>query len=181
MRDDFMKHITFGTLKCPVARALDRIGEWWAILILREAFNGVTRFDQFEKNLSIPPSTLTRRLNSLVEAGLLHKQRYSARPARYEYLLTEVGEDFRPVIWNLISWSSRHFESEGPSLLIVDSKTGEAADPVLVDRRTGRELARPAFMVVPGPAADNRTRERYAEVMARVPFPQIPAMEIEIG
>ena len=65
-----MRRKSFNTMQCPIARSLERVGEWWSILILRDAFHGLTRFDQFQKSLDIAPNMLTRRLNALVEAGL---------------------------------------------------------------------------------------------------------------
>jgi hypothetical protein len=76
--------------------------------------------------------------------------------------LTQRGRDFRPVIWSLIAWGNQHLAPEGPSVVVVDAVTGEQADPVLVDRRTGRILAEPDFKVTVGPAANARTRQRYA-------------------
>jgi DNA-binding HxlR family transcriptional regulator len=157
-----MQRKSFGTMQCPIARSLERVGEWWSILILRDAFHGLTRFDQFQKSLDIAPNILTRRLNALVESGLLERRRYSDRPARYEYLLTERGRDFRPVLWALLAWGNKHFAPEGKSVVVVDSATGAEADPVLVDRATGRPLVEPAFRSAAGPAADERTRERHA-------------------
>src|SRR3984957_20565068 len=110
--------------QCPIARCLERVGEWWSILILRDAFLGATRFEQFQKSLHIAPNMLTRRLNHLVEAGLFERQRYSERPPRDEYVLTERGRDFRPVLWSLLAWGNRHFAPEGPSVVIVDKETG---------------------------------------------------------
>jgi len=155
-----MQRKSFGTMQCPIARSLERVGEWWSILILRDAFQGLTRFDQFQKSLGIAPNMLTRRLNALVEAGLLERHRYSERPPRDEYRLTARGRDFRPVLWALLAWGNRHFAPEGASVVVVDSETGELADPVLVDRKTGRPLADPAFRPAPGPAADEPTRRR---------------------
>src|ERR1700744_5038986 len=102
-----MQHKNIGDLPpCPVARSLERVGEWWSILILREAFYDVTRFDAFQKNLGIAPNMLTRRLNSLAEAGLLERRQYSEKPSRHEYVLTQCGRDFRPVLWALIDWGT---------------------------------------------------------------------------
>ncbi len=157
-----MRRKSFGNMQCPIARSLERVGEWWSILILRDAFHGLTRFDQFQESLGIAPNMLARRLNSLVEAGLLERRRYSERPPRDEYVLTEVGRDFRPVLWALLAWGNRHFAPEGKSVVIVDSRTGEEAEPVLVDRKSGRPLVAPAFRSAAGPAADARTRRRYA-------------------
>jgi DNA-binding HxlR family transcriptional regulator len=159
-----MQHKDLAEMQCPVARSLERVGEWWSILILRDAFQGLTRFDQFQKSLGIAPNMLTRRLNTLVESGLLERRLYSERPPRHEYVLTQRGHDFRPVLWALVSWGNKHFAPEGESMRVVDTETGESVDPVVVDRRTGRELRAPDFMVVAGPAADERTRQRYARL-----------------
>jgi DNA-binding HxlR family transcriptional regulator len=156
-----MQRKSFGNMQCPIARSLERVGEWWSILILRDAFRGLTRFDQFQKNLDIAPNMLTRRLNALVESGLLERRRYSERPPRDEYVLTERGRDFRPVLWALLAWGNKHFAPEGRSVVVVDSVTGVEADPLLVDRRTGRPLDEPDFKSAPGPAADARTRGGY--------------------
>jgi len=78
-----------------------------------------------------------------------------------EYLLTERGRDFRPVLWALLAWGNKHFAPEGASVVIVDRATGAPADPVLVDRLSGRVLAEPAFRSAAGPAADERTRRRH--------------------
>lgn len=157
-----MRRKSFDNMQCPIARSLERVGEWWSILILRDAFLGLTRFDQFEESLGIAPNMLTRRLKALVDAGLLRRRRYNDRPPRHEYVLTDAGRDFRPVLWALLAWGNRHFAPEGPSVIIVDSETGAAADPLLIDRRSGRPLAPPAFRSAAGPAADERTRHRHA-------------------
>src|ERR1700741_1346682 len=115
-----MQRKNFGSMLCPVARTLERVGEWWSILILLDAFYGLTRFDQFQASLGIAPNMLTRRLNALVEAGLLKRHRYSERPPRHEYRLTERGRDFRPVLLAMLDWGNRHFAPEGASVLIVD-------------------------------------------------------------
>ena len=158
-----MQHRSLANARCPIARSLDVVGEWWSILILRDAFHGLTRFDQFEKSLAIAPNILTRRLNALVESGLLERRRYSERPPRDEYVLTERGRDFQPVLWSLLAWGNKHFAPEGASVVLVDSATGEQADPMLVDRASGRPLSASSFRSVAGPAADERTRRRYAD------------------
>lgn len=157
-----MQRKSFGNQQCPIGRSLDRVGEWWSILILREAYYGTTRFDEFRKSLGIAPSMLTRRLNSLVEAGLLERRRYSEKPPRDDYVLTEIGRDFRSVVWSLVAWGNRHFAPEGPSVQLVDRETGAVADPVLVDRASGRIMTPREFRPGPGPAADERTQRRLA-------------------
>src|ERR1700748_2553540 len=98
-----MKRKSFGEMQCPIARGLERVGEWWSILILRDAFAGMTRFDEIQKRLGIAPNMLTRRLNALVEAGLLERHRYNEHPPRDEYRLTERGQDFRPVLLTMLA------------------------------------------------------------------------------
>jgi DNA-binding HxlR family transcriptional regulator len=151
-----------GNPQCPIARSLDRVGEWWNILIIRDAVYGLKRFDEFQKSLDIAPNMLTRRLNGLVKDGILERQRYSDKPPRYEYVLTEKGRDFRPVLVALLAWGNKHFAPEGASVLLADSKTGTIADPIVVDRITGRRIPGGGFSLVPGPAAGERMRQRLA-------------------
>lgn len=156
-----MQRKSFGNMQCPIARSLERVGEWWSILILRDAFQGLTRFDQFQKSLDIAPNMLTRRLNALVESGLLEKRRYSERPPRHEYVLTERGRDFRPVLWMLLAWGNRHFAPEGESVMIVDRESGLRAEPALVDTASGRLLDSRHFRTAAGPAAGPELRARH--------------------
>src|SRR3954471_24578690 len=135
-----MQRKSFGTMQCPIARSLERVGEWWSILILRDALHRVTRFDEFQNTLGIAPNMLTRRLNALVDAGLLERRRYSERPPRNEYLLTERGRDFRPVLVALLAWGNKHFAPEGASVQLVDTETGATVDPIMVDSATGRPI-----------------------------------------
>src|SRR5271169_2244515 len=123
-----MQRKSFEKMACPIARSLERVGEWWSMLIMRDALHGMTRFDEFEKSLGIAPNMLTRRLNALVEAGLLERRRYSEHPPRDEYLLTERGRDFRPVLLSLLAWGNKHFAPEGASVVIVDAQTGLPVD-----------------------------------------------------
>jgi DNA-binding HxlR family transcriptional regulator len=149
-----MQRKSFADMSCPIARSLEQVGEWWSILILRDAFRGLTRFDQFQKSLDIAPNMLTKRLNALVESGLLERHRYCERPPRDEYRLTERGRDFRPVTLALLAWGNKHFPPEGASVQLVDAETGAVADPVMVDRISGKPIVGPGFKVVRGPAAD---------------------------
>ena len=157
-----MQHKSFRNMPCPIARSLERVGEWWSMLIMRDALHGLTRFDEFQKSLGIAPNMLARRLTALVEAGLLERRRYSARPPRDEYRPTSRGRDFRPVLIALLAFGNTHFAPEGASVTIVDTQTGAEAEPIVVDRATGRPIREPEFAWVPGPAAGERTRQRYA-------------------
>src|SRR5690242_19819318 len=96
-----MERVSFAKAGCRIARSLERVGEWWSILIMRDALNGLTRFDEFQRNLGIAPNMLTRRLKALVSAGLLQRRKYSEKPVRHEYVVTKRGLDFRPVLWTL--------------------------------------------------------------------------------
>ena len=155
-----MQRKSFGNMECPVARSLERVGEWWSILILRDAIYGITRFDEFQNNLAIAPNILTRRLAALVEAGLLEKRLYCEKPPRYEYILTPRGRDFRPILLSLQAWGNRHFAPEGASVMLVDRVTGLPADPILVDRNTGQPITDATHVNAPGPAAGPRVRKR---------------------
>src|SRR5215472_9423094 len=157
-----MQRKSFGRMVCPIACSLERVGEWWSILILRDALHGLTRFDQFQKSLGIAPNMLARRLNALVDAGVLERRCYSEHPPRDEYVLTARGRDFRPVLVALLAWGNRHVAPEGASVLLVDAKTSAAVDQILVDPVTGRPIDTPDYALTAGPAAGERTRRRYA-------------------
>jgi DNA-binding HxlR family transcriptional regulator len=157
-----MQHKGFDDMPCPIARSLERVGEWWSILILRDAFKGVSRFDQFQKSLGIAPNMLTRRLNTLVESGLLERRLYSEKPPRHEYVLTARGRDFRPVLWALMAWGNKHFPPEGQTVAVVDAETGEQVDPVLIDSRSGRVLRGPEFTVATVPMAGAPKQQQSA-------------------
>jgi DNA-binding HxlR family transcriptional regulator len=150
-----MQHTRFSAMPCPIARGLDRVGEWWSILILRDAFHGKTRFDQFQKSLGIAPNILSRRLRCLVEAGLLEKVRYRQRPPRDEYRLTAVGRDFRPVLWAMLAWGNRHFMPDGAKV----TPTGMQADPIIIGCPSGTRPERPVLRPVPRPNPDQPRRQ----------------------
>ena len=123
---------------CPVARGLDSVGDAWSILILRDAHAGVTRFDQFKKNLGIAPTMLAKRLGALTDAGLMIKRLYSERPPREEYLLTAAGQDFLPVLLMIGGWALRNC---GENLArYIDDETGLEIEPIGVDGVTGARL-----------------------------------------
>lgn len=149
---------------CPILRSLKYVGKPWTMLIIRDALAGTTRFDEFQKNLNVAPNILTARLKALVEGGLMERRRYSERPPRDEYHLTERGTDFRPVIQAMLAWGNRHLAPEGPSVLIINTETGEPVDPIMVDGKTGRPLSNPIFAHASGPAASDRIRLRYPSI-----------------
>jgi DNA-binding HxlR family transcriptional regulator len=153
---------SFGNMQCPVARSLERVGEWWSILILRDAFYGLRRFDEFQESLGIAPAILTRRLRALVDAGLMERRLYQERPPRYEYVLTDSGRDFRPVLLTLVDWGNRHFAPEGVSVDIRNPATGARVEPAFWDGTTGERIPTKSVRIEAGPAATERTRRRVA-------------------
>lgn len=159
-----MKRTDLSTRACPIARSLDRVGEWWSILILRDTFYGLTRFDELQKSLDIAPNMLSRRLSDLVEAGLLERVQYADRPPRYEYLPTELARDFRPVMLALVAWGNRHFSPEGPAVQLVERATGRPVRAGLVDLDTGKPITPADHVMAPGPGATDETRYRFAYV-----------------
>jgi DNA-binding HxlR family transcriptional regulator len=164
-----MERKSFRDMPCPIARSLERVGEWWSMLIMRDALHGFRRFDEFQRSLGIAPNMLTRRLNALVGAGMLERRRYSEHPPRDEYVPTARGRDFRPVLLSLMAWGNAHFAPEGASVQLYDAKTGAVVDPVLIDRATGRPITESDHVLAPGPAAPERTHRRYAAVGRAAP------------
>jgi DNA-binding HxlR family transcriptional regulator len=125
------------------------------MLILRDASLGMTRFDQFRTSLGIAPNILTRRLKALTQDGLLEKHRYSQRPPRDEYLLTEAGRDFLPVLHVIGEWARRHHNGSDVTRL-VDAETGAVVRPMVVDGETGAPIGARALKLAP-PEAGRRS------------------------
>jgi DNA-binding HxlR family transcriptional regulator len=148
--------------ECPVVRTLERVGERWSILLLRELFRGAHRFDEFQTSLGIAPNILSARLTSLVEAGFVERRLYQEHPPRYSYHLTERGEDFIPVLFVLLEFGNKHFAPEGAKVAVVDRDTAEVAEPVLVDRKTGYSITGEQFTIAATSLASPQTQAKYA-------------------
>ncbi|HEV2596789.1 helix-turn-helix domain-containing protein [Sphingopyxis sp.] len=134
---------------CPVDRGLMRVGDRWSMLVLRDIERGLTRYEQLRTSLGIAPNILSRRLSALAEAGLIAKNRYSARPPRDEYLLTDAGRDFLPILMAIGAWG-RKYNGGGALSRHLDAETGEAVRPVVVDANTGAPIgSRPLRMEYP--------------------------------
>mgnify|MGYP005612657093 FL=1 len=134
---------------CPIARSLNFAGDAWSLLILRDAHAGLTRFEQFRKSQGIAPTMLTRRLAMLTDEGLLEKRRYSEPPPREEYLLTEAGRDFLPVVFMIGAWG-RQYRGGGKLVRFFDAETGTEIKAVAVDEVTGAKIGtRPIRIVTP--------------------------------
>src|SRR5882757_5176814 len=115
--DPVMKRTSFAKWPCSVARTMNLLGDWWTPLVLREAFYGIRRFDRFQSELGIARNTLADRLSTLVEHGLMTKEPYQSDPVRYEYLLTDKGKDFYPVLAAMSAWGDRWLDNgAGPPI-----------------------------------------------------------------
>jgi DNA-binding HxlR family transcriptional regulator len=117
---------------CSIAGTLEIIGDRWTILILRDAFRGVRRFDEIQQDLGIARNVLTDRLNKLVDHGVLEKRQYQDRPARYEYRLTPKGVDLSPALVALMRWGDKHLAGDdGPTVLVHD-ECGKPLDQTFI-------------------------------------------------
>lgn len=126
---------------CSLARTLSVVGDRWTLLVLRECFLGVRRFDEFEKRLGITRHVLAERLKKLVESGVLSKQAYQQRPLREEYRLTEKGHDLYPAVLALVNWGDRHMSgAEGAPVRHVHKSCGHEVHGVLVCSDCGEPL-----------------------------------------
>jgi len=148
--------------ECPCARAVATVGEWWSILIMRDALQGLTRFDEFERSLGIAPNMLARRLKHLTEAGLFERRIYRERPPRHEYVLTPKGRDFFPVLAALVAYGNRRLAPEGLSLVLADGRTSRPVRQVFVDAESGLPVPEEDVAVVAGPQASAGMRNRLA-------------------
>jgi len=128
-----MRRTSFAAMPCSVARTLEVVGEWWSLLVLRDAFKGVRRFDDFQRSLGIARNILADRLASLVEHGVLERRLYQERPERFEYRLTQKGLDLYPVIVALLRWGD-HWATDdiGPPLVLSHKACGHDGVPVMV-------------------------------------------------
>jgi len=132
---------------CLIARSLALVGDAWSMLILRDAHAGLTRFDEFRKSLGIAPTILTRRLAMLTKEGLLEKRRYLERPPRDEYVLSEAGRDFLPVLFAIGAWGRKHRNGDGVTRFF-DAEAGTEIDPITIDRSTGAPIGTRAIRIV---------------------------------
>jgi DNA-binding HxlR family transcriptional regulator len=109
---------TYDTQNCSIARALEIVGDRWTMLVIRSAFEGVRRFDDFQDVLGVARNVLTDRLARLCEEGLMRRVPYQERPERYEYRLTRKGVELWPAMMTLLMWGDRHYAPEGPPVLV---------------------------------------------------------------
>ncbi len=146
-------------MNCSIAQALEILGDWWTLLIVRDAFFGVKRFADFQADLGIAKNVLADRLARLVEHGVLEKRDAGVHGHRYEYHLTEKGSDLLVVLTALREWADRWIFGEGNEPIIVKERaTGRRPPRLRVRDRSGRPLERWQLAIEPGPGATAQTR-----------------------
>ena len=148
-----MKRRSFEDMNCSVAQALEIVGEWWTLLILRDAFVGIRRFDDFQARLGISRGILNQRLNRLVEQGVLTRVPYQDHPPRDEYRLTDKGRDLWPVVTAMRQWGDTWAAPDGPPLEIVHTACGHITQAVPTCSHCGEALGLHGLRAVPGPGS----------------------------
>jgi DNA-binding HxlR family transcriptional regulator len=145
-----MERKSFAGFDCSVAQCLEVVGEWWSMLIVRDAFLGITRFDEFQSRLGISRNILQERLARLVDAGVLERVPYSSHPPRSDYRLTDKGRDLWPVLTAMRQWGDRHASPNGPPLEVVHASCGEVVHGMFVCSSCGEPIGSRDVTAVPG-------------------------------
>ena len=151
-----MKRRSFEDMNCSVAQALEIVGEWWTLLILRDAFVGIRRFDEFQARLGISRNVLTTRLDDLVEHGVLQRVQYSERPPRDEYRLTPKGRGLWTVLHALREWGDEWIVGEDKASVVMLHE-GHRSTTQLHCSECGEKVGIRDVRLVPGPGADETT------------------------
>jgi DNA-binding HxlR family transcriptional regulator len=144
---------SFAEMSCSIAQCLEVVGEWWTLLIVRDAFLGFSRFDQFESRLGIARNVLTQRLEHLVAQGVLERVPYQERPVRYDYLLTEKGRELWPVVTAMRQWGDRWASPAGPPVELVHTACGEVTTVMSTCSACGGALTSHDVQAVRGPGS----------------------------
>jgi DNA-binding HxlR family transcriptional regulator len=154
-----MQRKSFSGMNCSIARALEEVGEWWSLLIVRECTQGTRRFDEFQRELGIARNVLTARLQRLTELGVIARFPLDERARTDGYRLTRKGEDLYPVLVALMQWGDRWLARDGkPPIALVEDATGAPVEPVTVRAGTGRSLSFHDVRFAPGPGATTHTQ-----------------------
>ena len=138
-------------MDCSVAQCLEVVGDWWTMLIVRDAFLGVTRFEDFQRRLGISRNILQQRLTKLADSGILVRVPYSEHPPRADYRLTPKGRDLWPVLTAMRQWGDAHAAPDGPPLQIVHDACGSVSHLFMVCDACGRPVGPRDVHVEPGP------------------------------
>lgn len=143
-----MKWQNVGDSGCPIARTLSIIGDSWTMLVLRNAFMRIRRFDDFQRSLDVPKHILSVRLKKLVDADVMMRVPYCNAPVRYEYLLTQRGKDLYPVMMAMAGWGNTWMNDEaGPLVTYVHTDCGKPFRPVMACSECGEEVPRNKVLV----------------------------------
>jgi DNA-binding HxlR family transcriptional regulator len=151
----------FAKENCSVAQALEILGDWWTLLVIREAFFGVRRFADFEANLGISKNVLTNRLGHLVKHGVLERVDAGQHGTRYEYALTRMGKDLATVMTALRQWGDRWITPGKEPLVVFDRRTGRPIPQLRIRGEDGELLRAEHMEPRPGPGASKKTRARF--------------------
>jgi DNA-binding HxlR family transcriptional regulator len=157
-----VRRVSFADMNCSVAQTLEVVGEWWSMLIVRDAFFGVRRFEDFHQRLGIARNVLTTRLQHLVDHGVLERRQYSERPPRHEYRLTEKGRDLYPVLVTMLQWGDKWAAQAGPPITLSHKGCGGPADAVLSCATCGERLGPRDIVPHAGPGARRGGRAALA-------------------
>src|SRR5262245_13971960 len=148
----------FAGMNCGIGQALEVLGDWWTLLIVRDAFFGARRFSDFESSLGIAKNILTARLQHLIDHGIFERVDVGSDGQRFEYRLTEKGEALLPVLTTLREWSDEWVFGRGNEPVIVqDRRTGQRPPKLRVTDADGRPLSRRDLRTVPVPGASPET------------------------
>lgn len=145
-------------MACSVAQCLELIGDWWTMLLVRDAFLGVRRFDAFQERLGISRNILTQRLGKLVMAGILEKRPYQHNPLRFDYVLTDKGRDLWPLLTALRQWGDKHAAPHGPPMQVVHKSCGKVTHLVLTCEHCGERVEARDVTARRGPGARKPSR-----------------------
>ncbi len=149
-----MQRTSFADMHCSIAQTLEVVGEWWTPLIVRDVYLGLRRFDDLVQDLGISRNLLTRRLESLVTAGILERRPYQERPVWHEYHLTEAGQDLVPALMALMAWGDKWITPPGgPPARLVHDACGEEFTPRVAYSCCGGRVTATGVTVEPGPGA----------------------------
>jgi DNA-binding HxlR family transcriptional regulator len=144
---------TYDNQNCSIARALEVVGDRWTLLVIRSAFEGVRRFDDFQATLGVARNVLTDRLARLCGEGIMRRVRYQQRPDRYEYRLTRKGVGLWPAMMSLLLWGDEHYAAAGPPTVIVHRGCGGTLTTRLTCGACGVPLGPTDIDALPGPGA----------------------------
>ena len=149
-----MRKASFADKHCSIAQALEIVGEWWTLLILRDSLLGIRRFDDFVERLGISRNVLSDRLDTLVGAGILERRPYDEARGRYDYLLTDKGRALWPVMTALRQWGDEWIYGAGNEPLMIEHRTcGSTTIAVMTCNACGETLDARSVRATVGPGA----------------------------